>query len=522
MGTKRLTALDYTVAWISPLEVEQAAALLMMDEEHERLPQAAADPTVYNLGSIGHQNVVIAGLPSTGNASAATVITHMRRSFPNLRFGLLVGIGRGVPRQTDEGDEGGIRLGDVVVSKPSGSHSGAVQYDRGKAEVGQFVRTGYLTPPPALLLNAAQMLAAKRATSQTDPIKKHLDRIDTTRPQLRRYRHPGIGHDLLHSASCDPLRPASDAFIVVHRGTIASGEMVIKNGLLRDYLAQQHDVYCFETEAAGAMNDFPCLVVRGVSDYCDAYKNNIWHGYAAAVAAAYARELFFHMPINIVEPTLSTGHSQDLISLGTACSGRPDVREIAQWLSDLDFGLRHNDVRCRRQQATGEWLLEAAEFSAWIGTCQNLVFCSGMPGAGKTFLASLVVDYLTEQFCSSGGDHEVAVVCIFCDYRAQEEQHAEPVLRNLAKQLLLQVRGPVPDSIERLYLKYTGGMLRPTIHELLRHCSQLLALFKMSFVIIDGLDELDVVERRDLLHYIFQLYESTLCLKIFATSRPIL
>jgi nucleoside phosphorylase len=65
-------------------------------------------------------------------------------------------------------------------------------------------------------------------------------------------------------------------------------------------LAQQHDVHCFETEAAGAMNDFPCLVIRGVSDYCDAHKNNIWHGYAAAVAAAYARELFFHMPINLV------------------------------------------------------------------------------------------------------------------------------------------------------------------------------------------------------------------------------
>ncbi|KAL4755848.1 Pfs, NACHT and Ankyrin domain protein [Aspergillus foveolatus] len=552
MGTKRLTAEEYTVAWISPLEVEQTAALLMVDEEHERLPQAAADPTVYHLGRIGHQNVVIAGLPSTGNASAATVVTHMRRSFPNLRFGILVGIGGGVPQQTDEGDEGGIRLGDVVVSKPSGSHSGAVQYDRGKAEVGQFVRTGYLTPPPAVLLNAAQMLAAKRATGQVDPIKKHLDRIDTSRPQLRRYQYPGIGHDVLHSANCDPVRPASECgcattrgqgltvqrmgllmdsisdrdqsregtFIVVHRGTIASGEMVIKNGLLRDYLARQHNVYCFETEAAGAMNDFPCLVVRGVSDYCDAYKNNIWHGYAAAVAAAYARELFFHMPINIVEPPLSTSHSQDLIYLGTAPTGRPDVREIAQWLSDLDFGLRHNDIRCRRQPGTGQWLLESAEFSAWMGSSQNLVFCSGMPGAGKTFLGSLVVDHLTEQFCSSG-NYEAAIVCIYCDYRTQEEQHAELVLRNLAKQLLLQVRGPVPDVTERLYLKYTGGRLRPTVHELLRHCSQLLALFKTSFVVIDGLDEHDVVERRDLLHYIFQLYQSTLRLKIFATSRPI-
>ena len=187
-------------------------------------------------------------------------------------------------------------------------------------------------PPPAALLNAAQMLAAKRATLIADPIKANLKRINTTRPQLLRYRYPGICEDILHSVDCisDPTAAPSqgckcyhnqalviqgsqlypggadrdqsseESFIFVHRGTIASGEMVIKNGLLRDYLAQQHDVYCFETEAAGAMTDFPWLVIRGVSDYCDMHKNDLWHGYASAVAAAYARELFFYMPISIV------------------------------------------------------------------------------------------------------------------------------------------------------------------------------------------------------------------------------
>ena len=54
-------------------------------------------------------------------------------------------------------------------------------------------------------------------------------------------------------------------------------------------------------EAAGALADFPCIVIRGISDYCDSHKNNQWHGYAAAVAAAYARQLFFHMPIDEVK-----------------------------------------------------------------------------------------------------------------------------------------------------------------------------------------------------------------------------
>ena len=49
--------------------------------------------------------------------------------FPNLRFGMLVGIGGGVPVKTDNGM---IRLGDIVVSKPESGHSGAIQYDHGR------------------------------------------------------------------------------------------------------------------------------------------------------------------------------------------------------------------------------------------------------------------------------------------------------------------------------------------------------------------------------------------------------
>ena len=46
---------------------------------------------------------------------------------------------------------------------------------------------------------------------------------------------------------------------------------------------------CFKMEAAGLMDDFPCLVVRGICDYADSHKNKQWQGYAAATAAAYAK-----------------------------------------------------------------------------------------------------------------------------------------------------------------------------------------------------------------------------------------
>jgi nucleoside phosphorylase len=123
MPAKKLSSEDYTVGWICPLEVEQTAAMVMLDEEHERLPQQTADHNVYNLGSIGGHNVIIAGLPQPDNNVAATVVAQMRMTFPNLRFGLLVGIGGGVSVKTDNGI---IRLGDVVVSKPAGEHSGVI------------------------------------------------------------------------------------------------------------------------------------------------------------------------------------------------------------------------------------------------------------------------------------------------------------------------------------------------------------------------------------------------------------
>jgi nucleoside phosphorylase len=317
---KRLKHEDYTVGWICPLLVEKIAALKMLDEEHEPLEQLPADHNVYNLGCIKGHNVVIAGLHQAGNSVAATVVAQMITTFPHIRFGMLVGIGGGVPTQTDEGM---IRLGHVVVSYPTGNHSGAVQFNRGKAEEGEFKRTGALAPPPRVLQNAVIDLEAKRAGTLDDPVAKNIKRIHTTIPGLSKYSYPGLQHDHLYQPdyihpnpdfSCDECRcdhtrredlSSSDANqtnlrVVAHRGTIATSDLVIKSGRLRNQLAKEYKVLCFEMEAAGALTDFPCIVIRGIADYSDSHKNDRWHGYAAAAAAAYARQLFIHMPIDKV------------------------------------------------------------------------------------------------------------------------------------------------------------------------------------------------------------------------------
>lgn len=315
MSLRRLDHDAYRVGWICPLEVDQIAAIEMLDEEHEPLPQDPVDNNVYTLGSINGHNVVVAGLPQTGNCSAATVVTQMRTTFPNLRYGLLVGVGGGVPSHTDSGM---IRLGHVVVSKPTGTYPGVIQHDRGKAKDGGcFERTGAIAPPPPALLNAAQALAVHRARMAYDPIAEDAQRIKTSHRFPRRFNYPGAANDHLYPRDHVHQRPGQpcdeggcdldkrigrmdddgdESFVIVHRGTIASGEMLVKDAALRDQLAEQYNLLCFETEAAGALSDFPCLVVRGISNYCDSHKNDQWQGYAAAVAASYGRQLFFHLP----------------------------------------------------------------------------------------------------------------------------------------------------------------------------------------------------------------------------------
>lgn len=320
---KTLTRLDYTVAWICPMEVELTAAMIMLDEKHSSLSMAQADQNVYQLGSIAGHNVVIAGMPITGNTAAAVVVAQLQIAFPNVRYGLLVGIGGGVPVVTKKGM---IRLGDVVVSEPIDEHSGVIQYDRGKAQIDRFVRTGALPSPPRALLTAAHFAASDRASTSNsdDPIAKNIARIKTSIPGLEHYQFPGTESDYLFPSSyqhkvegkscvegrCDLNKriPRCQSglgtsvlipYINVHRGTIACSEHVLKYGPRRDSWHKKYGVVCFETEAAGALSgDIRYLVIRGISDYCDTHKNDQWHGFAAASAAAYARQLFFHMPLS--------------------------------------------------------------------------------------------------------------------------------------------------------------------------------------------------------------------------------
>lgn len=307
----------YQVGWISALPIELAAARGMLDEEHgnpQTLPQKT-DNNSYVLGQIHNHKVVIACLPrgEVGASSAALVAQNMMWSFPNIRIGLMVGIGAGIPRcsgNEDDDDEEDVHLGDVVISSDKKT-GGVVAYNFGKKLAdGSFEAAYHLDQPPRVLRTTLANLEATHEV-RDNLIPKYICQMLVKLPgkMQSKWMHPGLEKDILfppdymHSSgktckNCDQdraLRKAldkrEDDTPVIHYGVIATGSEVVRYAPTRDQIKSDHNAICLEMEAAGLMNNFPCLAIRGISDYADSHKNDRWHRYAAAAAAACAKEL---------------------------------------------------------------------------------------------------------------------------------------------------------------------------------------------------------------------------------------
>ncbi|KAM3475112.1 hypothetical protein MY5147_003937 [Beauveria neobassiana] len=306
----------YRIVWIAVIVPEITAATAMLDEEHgppKDFQQNESDENAYIWGRIGNHNILIAFLPAgkTGTNSAATTVARCRASLPHLNVAVLVGIAGAIPKTTVLANKlkRDIRLGDVVVGYPCGNTPGVVQYDLGKSKQGQeWERTGSLNNPPDRLLSVVQLLRSKRDKISAQ-MKTYIDKMIEENPSYEEeFEHQSVAHDRLFKAnyvhrtkstdcsSCDasqeiPRPKRKSTHPAVHYGLILSGNALKADAIERDTIAKaiSEDGLCFEMEAAGIVSQLPCLVIRGISDYADSHKNDLWQSYAAATAAAYAK-----------------------------------------------------------------------------------------------------------------------------------------------------------------------------------------------------------------------------------------
>jgi nucleoside phosphorylase len=183
------------------------------------------------------------------------------------------------------------KLGDVIVSRPGQGHGGVAFYDAGKLTDDGFEPIGHLNRPPQELSNAVTYMETDQHLGDetfSEYVEEALQHVHTSSTSL---------DDTLydtHDTTKEIIRQARTSKVPqIHYGLIASGSWVIKtSGFKREELVRRvrGDVLCFEMEAAGLLNiEFPCLVVRGISDYCDSHKNDGWHEYASLTAACYCK-----------------------------------------------------------------------------------------------------------------------------------------------------------------------------------------------------------------------------------------
>ncbi|KAL8751945.1 MAG: hypothetical protein Q9184_005895 [Pyrenodesmia sp. 2 TL-2023] len=320
---KDLKRADYHVAWICPVaDVELLPARLMLDEEYPTPTyDTHYDENTYICGTIKGHTVVIATCPQgeTGNVNAGRLTGPMFKTFPNIRMAVLVGIGGGIPRAQDcENALDDIHLGDVAVGWPGDGKPACVYHDRGRSQVGRFEMIGTMADPDWRLSNALSILASDHRLGQTK-FRDQLARLQ----DHKEFAHPGFEHDRLfkagyhhigaynsNCAACDkqelvqrPSRTEDDkSKMVFHRGRIATGNSVIQNAELRDQISGRCDgAICVEMEAAGVEVNRKCLVIRGISDYADSHKSDVWRSCAAGKAAAFTRELLCRVQSGVIK-----------------------------------------------------------------------------------------------------------------------------------------------------------------------------------------------------------------------------
>ncbi|RSL56983.1 hypothetical protein CEP54_008563 [Fusarium duplospermum] len=339
MATPPASRNDFEIAIVCALRLEYDAVCHLVDEFWDgNYGRAAGDPNEYTTGRIGLFNIVMVLLSGMGKVKAASATASLRSSYLNLELVLVTGICGGLPKT---GSDKELVLGDVVVSNT------VVQYDLGRRYPNEFETKDTLSDslgrPPIHVQNLVARLATSRGIRWLEEqARSHLEKLwiqQRNEDEAADHRYPGAENDHLYPSSylhkhrstglcrvcddspravcsasrklscrelgCDVRQSISRQRLQdserlrlpgVFIGRFGSGDTVLKSGEDRDRIAKEHDLIAFEMEGAGAWDEIPCIIVKGICDYADSHKNKNWQKFAAATAASVAKALIEKYP----------------------------------------------------------------------------------------------------------------------------------------------------------------------------------------------------------------------------------
>ncbi|PLN76154.1 ankyrin [Aspergillus taichungensis] len=179
-------------------------------------------------------------------------------------------------------------------------------------------------------------------------------------------------------------------------------------------------------------------------------------------------------------------------------------------ISSIDSSTRHAENLSTQQPGSGTWFMSKQEVRAWCYNEKQLLYCPGMPGAGKTVLCSVVIECLEQSFANR---NDIAITYIFFDFRQQLSLFE--ILAALLRQLL---QGRPTRSVTRHLRETTKESMKL---EWVQSELRTLALgLRKTYIVIDALDECAATGStlRQLLEFILALRRAA-NVNILATSR---
>lgn len=191
-------------------------------------------------------------------------------------------------------------------------------------------------------------------------------------------------------------------------------------------------------------------------------------------------------------------------------------QDILDWITPVEYGHNQSDTIKRRQPGTGRWFLASAEYNGWLNNANQILFCPGIPGAGKTVLTSIVIEDLYNRFENEAA---VGIAYIYFSFREKDKQDPCHLLASILKQLS---QSPLPDSVQQLHDKHKPRRTRPSLDEFSTAVRLVAKSYSQVFLVFDALDECQTSSgyRSKFLQEVFRIHKD-LGLNILTTSRPI-
>lgn len=275
---------------------------LMVNPQEDTQPGRGAGRR-YARGNIpaaaGGSHRIVLCLADQGNNASSVRATQLLQHYPTVEYIFMTGIAGGVPNPQKPVEH--VRLGDIVVS----DKNGVIQFDFGKKLDGTLDIRAKPVPSGAELDEAARLLLADEDDGAW---MKYIEGSKIRRPKP----DTDILHDSVQIEKV--IRHPADSERVegrprVFRGPIGSSNALLKDPVLRDRLRDEYSVKAIEMEGSGIadaawVHAKEYLVIRGISDYCDSYKDDAWKRYAALAAAAFTRALIESIPLVSAEASL--------------------------------------------------------------------------------------------------------------------------------------------------------------------------------------------------------------------------